>query len=117
MNIEVKQHHVELPNTVIDNIHKYIAADLERFDHMIRRVSVSVADINGPHGGEDKSCRIQIYLKRASSVIVEDRGANLFEVIGRAIARVNMAISRSADRIKGKRRSKAKTFTNKRRVV
>jgi len=107
MNIEVKQHHVELQNSIIDNIHRHIVADLERFDHMIRRVCVQISDINGPRGGEDKSCRIQVYLKRASAVIIEDRGASLMAVIGRAVARVDMAMSRSADRLKGKRRPKS----------
>ena len=108
MNIEVKQHHIELQGSVIDNIRRHIAADLERFTHLIRRVRVQIADINGPRGGEDKSCRIQVYLKRAPSVIIEDRGMGILAVVGRAVARVDMAMSRAADRIRGRRRSKGR---------
>jgi putative sigma-54 modulation protein len=107
MNIDVKQYHMELQNSVIENIYNHIATDLKRFDHMIRRVCVQITDINGPRGGEDKSCRIQVYLKRASSVIIEDRGASLLAVVCRAVARVDMAMSRSADRLRGRRRSRS----------
>jgi len=98
---------MELQNSVIENIYNHIATDLKRFDHMIRRVCVQITDVNGPRGGEDKSCRIQVYLKRASSVIVEDRGANILGVIGRAIGRADMAMSRAADRLRGRRHNKS----------
>jgi putative sigma-54 modulation protein len=106
MNIEVKQKHVEIQDSVVDNIHRHIEADLERFDHMIKRVCVQIADINGPRGGEDKLCRIQVYLKHASAVIVEDRGSSVFTVVCRAIDRVNMAVSRSTARIRERHRSR-----------
>lgn len=111
MNIDIKQHNVELPGSLIGNIHKYITAYLGRYSPVIRRVSVRIADINGPRGGEDKSCRIQVYLNRATSVIVEDRGVSIFDVLGRAVVRINMALSRSVDRVKCKRR-KIRTFKN-----
>ena len=112
MKIEVKRDKVQLQNSLIANIHRHIAADLKRFDGMIRRVCVKIADINGPHGGEDKSCRIQVFLKRASSVIIEERGASLLSVASRAIARVDMAMFRVADRRREKRRLRTKVSTN-----
>jgi hypothetical protein len=74
---------------------------------MIRRVGVHIADVNGPRGGEDKSCCIEIHLKRAASVIVRDRGASLFGVVGRAVARVHQAMPRAGGRFAGRRRRKA----------
>jgi putative sigma-54 modulation protein len=108
MDIEVKQHDVDVPRSLVDNIHRCMAADLRRFDHMIRRICVHIADVNGPRGGEDKSCRIHVQLKRASSVIVGDRGANLLVVVARAVARVEVAVSRAADRMRGRRRGRAR---------
>lgn len=108
MNIEVRKHCVELPKSFAENICRHIAADLERFHRLIRRVSVRIEDLNGPRGGEDKSCRIQVHLKRAASVVVEDRGSSLFAVAGRAIARVDMAMSRAVDRMRGSRRCKTR---------
>lgn len=108
MNIEVKQDKVELQNSLVATIQQHLTADLTRFDRMIRRVCVKIADINGPHGGEDKSCRIQVYLKRTSSVIIEERGANILSVVGRAINRVDMAMLRMADQLRGRHRLKAR---------
>ncbi|MEI6515238.1 MAG: hypothetical protein WCO77_04610 [bacterium] len=108
MHIEVKQDKVELQNSLIANIQQHLSADLARFDRMIRRVCVKIADINGPHGGEDKSCRIQVYLKRTSSVVIEERGASVLSVVGRAIDRVDMAMLRMADHLKMRHRHKAR---------
>ena len=109
MNIEIKNHRIELSKSLIASIKQHIAADLARFERMIRSVCVKITDINGPHGGEDKSCHIQVHLKRASSVIIEERGASLLGVAGRAIARLDMAMFRMADRRREMRRLKAKT--------
>jgi putative sigma-54 modulation protein len=108
MNIEIKQDKMELQKSLIANIRQHIAADLKRFDRMIKLVCVKIADINGPHGGEDKSCRIQVFLKRAKSVIIEERGASLLAVASRAIARIDMAMFRMADRRNERRRVKVK---------
>lgn len=99
---------MELQKTLIANIRQHIVADLKRFDRMIKLVCVKIADINGPHGGEDKSCRIQVFLKRAKSVIIQERGASLLAVASRAIARIDMAMFRMADRRSERRRVKVK---------
>jgi putative sigma-54 modulation protein len=113
MNIEIKQDKVELQNSLITNIRQHIATDLKRFDRLIRRVCVKIADINGPHGGEDKSCRIQVFVKRAKSLIIEERGASLLAVAGRAIARIDMAMFRMADRRSERRRVKVRVASNR----
>jgi hypothetical protein len=113
MNIEIKQDKIELQNSLIANIRHHIGADLKRFDRMIRRVCVKIADINGPHGGEDKSCRIQVFLKRAKSVIIEERGASLLAVASRAIARIDMAMFRVADRRTERRRIRVRISDNR----
>jgi hypothetical protein len=67
---------------------------------------VQIADINGPRGGEDKSCRIQVHLKRAAAVTIGERGENLLAVVARAVARAGRGVSRAASRIGGRRRGK-----------
>jgi ribosome-associated translation inhibitor RaiA len=113
MNIEIKQDKVDVQHSLTANIRQHIAADLNRFDRTIRRVCIKIADINGPHGGEDKSCRIQVFLKRAKSVIIEERGASLLAVASRAIARIDMAMFRMADRRTERRRIKVKVSSNR----
>jgi hypothetical protein len=112
MKIEVKQDKVELQNSFITNIHQNLTTGLTRFDRMIRRICVKIADINGPRGGEDKSCRIQVFLKRTSSIIIEERGASIFAVVGKAISRVDMAMFRMADQRKERRRPKLRNNLN-----
>jgi hypothetical protein len=108
MHVEVKQHHVSVPRSLIENIHLHVPAELKRFEHLIRRVCVRIAEVNGSRGGKAKSCRIQIDLRRASSVIINDRGVSLLAVIACAVARVDAAVSRAGDRSAGRRRCSAK---------
>ena len=64
----------------------------------MQRVSICDGDKNGPHGGVDQFCRIQIYLIGAPVALIEDVGADLYAVIDRAIDRVGRVIGRNLDR-------------------
>ncbi len=71
---------------------------LSRFDSKVQRVSVVVADTNGPRGGVDKSCRIAVKLRRSGEVTVTDQDADIATCIARAAERVGRAVSRAIER-------------------
>ncbi|WP_379720074.1 HPF/RaiA family ribosome-associated protein [Massilia jejuensis] len=64
--------------------------------HM-RKLVVSLSDINGPRGGVDKRCKIQVRLG-SRDVIVEDTGADLYAAIDRAAGRADRALVRQVER-------------------
>jgi putative sigma-54 modulation protein len=66
-------------------------------EHM-RQLSVSLSDINGPRGGADKRCRIQVVLGSGREVIVEDVESDLYVAINRASERAGRAIVRQIQR-------------------
>jgi hypothetical protein len=41
-----------------------VSTSLRRFIRHIRRIEVLLEDVNGPRGGVDKRCRIDLYLKQ-----------------------------------------------------
>ena len=67
-----------------------------RGDH-IRRVVMRLGDENGPRGGVDKFCRIQVYLNDAPVAVIEEVGPDLYSVIDRATDRVGRAVVRYLD--------------------
>jgi len=76
-------------------IERRIRFALGRFVSRIRRVSVTVGDINGLRGGVDKECRLQISLHPHGEVIVADvdtsfegAAANVSERAARTVARL-----------------------------
>jgi hypothetical protein len=58
------------------------------------RVVVRLGDANGPRGGEDKFCRMQVYLERAAPVLIEDAGVDLYAVIDRVAERAGRSVAK-----------------------
>lgn len=64
-----------------------------------RRLVVWLSDINGPRGGRDKRCKIQVSLPNGrKSVLIEDTEDNLYAAIDRAAERADHAVSRQLAR-------------------
>lgn len=66
-------------------------------EHM-RKLVVSLSDINGPRGGLDKRCKIQVQLGDGRKVIIEDTEADLYAAIDRAAGRADRAVVRQVER-------------------
>ena len=74
---------------------------LERFARRIRKVRVSLGDLNGPRGGVDKRCRVAVELTPSTTIFVEDRYSNVYVAIDRVADRAGMCIGRRLKRLKG----------------
>ncbi len=64
----------------------------------LRRLAVSLSDINGPRGGKDKRCKIHVRLAGAKEVLVEDTEDDLYLAIDRAVERAEHAVARRLQR-------------------
>jgi ribosome-associated translation inhibitor RaiA len=71
---------------------------LTRHSDRVRRVAIRVGDENGPRGGVDKYCRIQVHLLDAPVAVIKDVGAELYTVIDRAADRVGRVVVKHLDR-------------------
>lgn len=75
-----------------DHVRRRLGFVLTRHSDRIRRVSVRVGDENGPRGGIDKFCRIQVHLTHVPVAVITDVGADLYAVIDRAADRVGRVV-------------------------
>lgn len=66
-------------------------------DHL-RKLAVSLSDINGPRGGVDKRCKIQLQLAGGREIIIDDVEADLYAAIDRAAGRADRAVVRQVGR-------------------
>lgn len=66
-------------------------------DHM-RKLAVSLSDINGPRGGVDKRCKIQVQLAGGREIIIDDVEADLYAAIDRAADRADRAVVKQVGR-------------------
>lgn len=77
---------------------KRLTDDLNHGDGHVTRVIVRLSDINGPRGGVDKRCFIEVRLKHAPALVIEDTEADLYLAIDRATERAGRAMERSLAR-------------------
>jgi putative sigma-54 modulation protein len=71
---------------------------LDRQDHRIRSVRVRLEDLNGPRGGVDKRCMIQVRGDRGWMLLAEHTAADLRAAVAGAADRLEQAMSRALER-------------------
>lgn len=89
MRISIKVRDFELSDALREHVEHRLAFALSQFQDRVPGVVV-VLSIDGPMGGIDKRCRLQIHLTRRFDLIIEETEAD-FQV----------AVRRAADRARG----------------
>ena len=64
----------------------------------IQRVTVRLSDINGPRGGKDMCCQIQVVLSQMHDVVIKDTQTDLYVAIDRAFSRAGRSVARQLNR-------------------
>lgn len=59
---------------------------------------VVLSDINGPHGGDDKRCLVEIHIPRLKRLVLGEIHADMYAAIDRAADRAFQTISRATER-------------------
>lgn len=98
MRLTIEAHGFALTEALKTHTEQRIATALGWARQHMRRLVVSLSDINGPRGGVDKRCRIQVLLGTGREVIIEDVETDLYLAIHRAAERADRAIARQIAR-------------------
>ncbi len=59
---------------------------------------VRLSDINGPHGGDDKRCLVEIQMPRLKPIVLDETNADMYAAIDRAADRAFQTVSRETER-------------------
>ena len=94
MQIEIHAHGFSLTGALRDYTERRLRFALARVADRVGRITVRFFDINGPRGGIDKCCRIQVMLDGLGGVVIEDTEANLHLAIDRAADRTGRDVMR-----------------------
>ena len=94
MKIDIHSRGFTLTNAQRDYLTKRLAYGLTSGDAAIGRVIVRLSDINGPRGGEDKRCHIEVRLRGMPDVVIGDTETELHMAIDRATERAGRALMR-----------------------
>lgn len=108
MKIHVRSRLVVVGADARAHIERRLESSLDRLADRVQRVTVTLLDVNGPRGGEDKLCRIEVRLRPTGTLFIEDAGADLRTVVDRAADRAGEAVSRALERGRSARRGAAR---------
>ena len=104
MQIEIQARGFTLTQALRGYVERRLRFALSARDTRIERVRVRLSDINGPRGGCDKRCQVQVMLPGQAAVVVEDTESNLYVAVDRASDRARRTLTRRLARQRDKDR-------------
>jgi putative sigma-54 modulation protein len=107
MRIGIISQGIALTEAIRAYAHRRLRTALNRYESLLGSVQVRVADVNGPRGGIDKHCVVEVRGPALAPIIVRERDVDLYVAIDRAADRIDRAtarrISRARDLARGPR--------------
>jgi len=104
MQIDIQARHFPVTHALNTYIKRRLGFALSSHDDHIQRIRVQLSDINGPRGGADKCCQIQIIIPKLPNIVIEDIEVDLYTAIDRAADRAGRTIGRRLARQRDKSR-------------
>jgi putative sigma-54 modulation protein len=94
MQIAIQAHGFSLTDALEKHVQDRLRFAFSRVSGRVRRVLVTLSDINGPRGGVDKRCLLEVRLDGLSSVVIQDIQTDLYTAIDRAAGRAARSVMR-----------------------
>lgn len=94
MRIDIQTNEMKLGQNFKRTLKSKIKRLLEHNIRHIHQVSISLRDVNGPKGGDDKLCKVNIFAGKGKHILVSVRGASALKAATLAIRKANNALHR-----------------------
>ncbi len=104
MNLEVQSVNVPVSRAVEGHVERKFSSALKRFIGRVQRVSVRLADLNGPRGGVDKRVVVAVGIAGAPDVVVEESSSDIYRAVDLAAGRAKRAVARVIGKVRTVRR-------------
>lgn len=98
MHIDIQARGFELTDGLREHTIRRLSFATNWARDEVRRINVRLSDVNGPRGGEDKRCLIQIPLSGRPDIVIDDLETDLYVAIDKAIGRVERVLAKQIER-------------------
>ena len=115
MKIGIQCKGFSLTSAIAGRVRKRLDFLLGRGLSRLRRVDVTLSDLNGPRGGVDKRCLIKVSIDGLRPVVVEDIQSDLYIAIDRATGRASRTVVRRMELDNSRRRAEAQRWLDQQR--
>ena len=87
MKIDVQSPDFEITEAIEGFIQNSVARSFNAVADHVSHMTVRVRDVNGPKGGDDKECKVEVNLYGIPPVIISKRSSDLYAATKKVIAR------------------------------
>jgi putative sigma-54 modulation protein len=98
MKLDIRTQDLELHPNLREHANRRITFALSRFNNRLTRLHMRLVDENGPRGGVDKRCVLQIGLSGMPDIVITETAENVFTAIDRAAGRAGRTLARKIGR-------------------
>ncbi len=98
MQIDIRARDFSMTDALRRHAERRLRLALGRCDAHVQRVLMRLSDTNGPRGGSDKRCHLQVLMAGLPDVVVEDTESDLYVAIDRAADRARRTVVRKLGR-------------------
>ena len=98
MQIDIQARHFSLTDALRNHAERKLRFTLTCCDERIQKIVMRLSDVNGPRGGSDMHCHIQVVLAGLPDIVIEDTEADMYVAINRAVERAGRTLVRKIDR-------------------
>jgi hypothetical protein len=71
---------------------------LRRLDSLVPRAKVQFSDVNGPRGGVDKRCQVELSTESVGTVVIASLARDWRTALDRSLGRATRVLTRSLQR-------------------
>jgi len=98
MKTELRTPTIELSDSQRSYVKRRVRTVLGRFADTIERVEVTIEDLNGPRGGVDQRCVVQVFVAGEETVVAEHTHERFHGAVALAARRAGRSVARRRNR-------------------
>lgn len=103
MQLTITSRSNDLTPSIKDHIRERLTAALDQHATRVRRVAVTLEDLNGPRGGVDQLCTVAVELTNGKTLHLRRKGADLYANISLVADKVKRRVGRKVARLRRRR--------------
>ncbi len=101
MELSIRGLNFDLTDAILAHVRQRLAHGLSHYAPRVQGVTVRVSDVNGPRGGSDKRCHLEVTVAGIGRLCVDEVHADLYRAVDRAAARLRQQLARESGKRRG----------------
>ena len=98
MELTITDLNVGLSNENLSRIQQKTRRMFNKISDSVKKINITINDINGPRGGKDKNCRIIIHTKGIPDIVIKDNQTSVTSAVNISLSRARIVLLRKVER-------------------